>query len=166
MRYFFIILICYFSPVLAQEDSVKVEISDSLNKFEYLDTLDIRIFGSLRICYGSMYLCDGIINGSDTYVKPNTDSVLIRAIITHEHDSIFRVKYRRNEKSEFKTGYYKVFSLNKRGALAIPEDNVYLNLSSQELNNPWNYIPASSDGREVLYSYYENNKIIYYEFKE
>jgi len=167
MRYTLAILILFCSfQIFGQENDSFQEASDSLNKIAYLESLDTNAFSSLRICYSSMYVCEGIIDGSESHSIPNTDSIIIRVTISHERDSIFQIQYRRNEKTDFKNGSFKVFTLNGNSSLAVPHDNYEFNISTEEVNNPWNYMPASSDGREVMYSYFEKGKIIFYQYKE
>ena len=163
MKYSLIIFLFSISPLFGQVLDGDQEAADSLNKIEYLDTADIRAFGMFRICYSSMYICDGIIDGEDSLRFLTCDSIVIRAKIKHKRDSIFEIEYSRNAKSNFNKGSFKVFTLNGNCSLAVPEYNTEYTLTSEDIRNPWNYLPASSDGREILYSYYDDGKIIFYQ---
>jgi len=159
------IIFLFGSSIVGQVKSSEKEERESLSKIEYLDSLDIRRFGTLRICTNDVYLCKGIITDSDINTNVDCDSIIIRAVISHSHDSIFEIKYRDGENYDFLNGTFKFYSLNGVSALAFPIDNTNFNITSEEIKNPWNFIPSSTDGREVLNAYYEKNKIIYFECK-
>lgn len=153
----------YISSLFAQETDGKKEIIDSLNSITYLDSATIKAFSSLRICESNLYVCVGIIEGKDTSEVRACDSIIIRATIEHLRDSIFEIHYRSNNKSDFTVGSFKIFTLNERFSLAVPEEKIELNLSTKEVQNVISFIPSSSDSREILHAYYDNGKIIFYE---
>ena len=158
-----IILFSFFSTIsFIQINENRILYSDTTMELSLLNEVELNNLGTLKVCF-DLDNCKGFICEIDT-TETRQDEMDIRAVITRLKEFEFKVEYKYRDSKLFLTDTFHLYCMNKSFSIALP---LY---SNRIKNDPssigiWDFFPASTDERDVVYCTIMSNQIVFYEKK-
>lgn len=140
----------------------EIEKADTVKQaqIQLLTELKLENFSSLLICYyPDLNECKGFICEIDTleFSEANID---IRAQIELFENEKFLIKYKFRESKDFIVGYFYLICFDNSMSMTMLDKSWISKIDY--VNGFWEFIPASSDERDVVFVKDLGGKIIFY----
>ena len=149
---------------ISNTDSIKEIV---LSKLAVLNTITIENVSTLKIC-SDKFNCKGFIQDYDS-INKNIHEMNKVAIIKKIAPFEFEIKYKYRESKQFIVDTFNIYCSNDNWSIAVPincQECVYKPQYFKEeydFFDPANFMPASTDERDVIFIIKENEEIIFYD---
>lgn len=159
-KYLSILFITLSFSLNAQNEKNKLIHKDSTNVLYMMNSISEDNLWSLKVCINS-WNCKGFLTEKDTSSTPY-DQMNVRAIITMLSDFQYKIEYKWQNSDKFLVDTFNIYCSDGVFCIAItPGDSMREDL--YDYLYMIDFMPASSDDREVLFITTRDEKIIFYD---
>lgn len=147
----------------AQQLDDKIIYTDSTKELRILNSHSVENFIFLKICH-DRFDCKGFITESDT-TGTMLNEMDVRARIARLAPYEFEIEYKYRNSKDFIRDTVVLYCLNNSMTIAIPRDTKNGFATSPEKLEYFDFLPASTDERDVVYIVGIDDEIIFYQKK-
>lgn len=155
-----LLFLALFSNQLSAQNDDNLLIYKDTNQEIYLMkeiTKENMLF--LKVCM-DLYNCKGFISDEDT-LGIESVQMDIRAIVSPLSDYKFEIKYKFRNSLQFIVDTFNIYSMDTKFSIALPFESERPEFNPEDIGY-WNFFPASTDERDVVFVKQEEDKVIFY----
>ena len=156
-KYLSILIITLSFSLNAQNENNKLIHIDSTEKLYMMNAISEENIMSLKVCH-DFSTCKGFLTEKDTS-GTTLHQMDVRAIITRISDFQFKIEYKYRESKQFIVDTFNIYCLNNSLSIAYP---ININNNISNLDYFWDFIPTSTDERDVVFVLTNDDEIIFY----
>jgi len=155
IKYLTLLLITLSFTVNAQNEKNKLIQKDSSEELYMMNTISEENLTSLKVCQDFL-TCKGFLTEKDTS-GTTLHQMDVRAIISRISDFQYEIEYKYRESKQFIVDTFNIYCLDNSLSIAYP-----ININISDLDYFGDFMPSSSDERDVVFITTRNEKIIFY----
>jgi hypothetical protein len=159
-KYLSILIVTISFSLNAQNEKNKLIHKDSTNELYMINSASEDNFWSLKVCVES-WNCKGFITEKDTSSTPY-EKMNVRAIITVISNFQYKIEYKWRDSYKFLVDTFNIYCSDGVFSIALTTGNSIKGNISDYLNMI-DFMPTSSDQRDVVFVSTRDEKIIFYE---
>lgn len=156
-KYLSIIIIALSFSLNAQNEKNRLIRKDSTDVLYMMNAIAEENLTALKVCQDFL-TCKGFLTEKDT--SGTTLHLMdVRAIISRISDFQFKIEYKFRESKQFIVDTFNIYCLDNSLSIAYP---ININNNISNLDYFGDFIPSSSDERDVVFITTRDEKIIFY----
>jgi len=155
INYFSIFILTISFSLNAQNENNKLIHKDSSEELYMMNTISEENLTSLKVCQDFL-TCKGFLTEKDTS-GTTLHQMDVRAIISRISDFQYKIEYKYRESKQFIADTFNIYCLDNSLSIAYP-----ININISNLDYFGDFIPSSSDERDVVFITNRDEKIIFY----
>lgn len=156
-KYLSIIIIALSFSLNAQNEKNKLIRKDSTDVLYMMNAISEENLTALKVCQDFL-TCKGFLTEKDTS-GTTLHQMDVRAIISRISDFQFKIEYKYRESKQFLVDTFNIYCLDNSLSIAYP---INMNNNISNLDYFGDFIPSSSDERDVVFITTRDEKIIFY----
>lgn len=157
-KYLSIIIIALSFSLNAQNEKNKLIRKDSTDVLYMMNAISEENLTALKVCQDFL-TCKGFLTEKDTS-GTTLHQMDVRAIISRISDFQFKIEYKFRESKQFIVDTFNIYCLDNSLSIAYP---ININNNISNLDYFGDFIPSSSDERDVVFITTRDEKIIFYQ---
>ena len=155
IKYLTLLLISLSFTLNAQNEKNKLIQKDSSEELYMMNTISDENLTSLKVCQDFL-TCKGFLTEKDTS-GTTLHQMDVRAIISRISDFQYKIEYKYRESEQFIADTFNIYCLDNSLSIAYP-----ININISDLDYFGDFMPSSSDERDVVFITTRDEKIIFY----
>ncbi len=142
----------------AQNETNKLICKDSTDVLYMMNAISEENLTALKVCQDFL-TCKGFLTEKDTS-GTTLHQMDVRAIISRISDFQFKIEYKFRESKQFIVDTFNIYCLDNSLSIAY---TININNNISNLDYFGDFIPSSSDERDVVFITTRDEKIIFYQ---